>query len=284
MRFSIAHGKPSVLKKKYEAYRTAQEGISNNRVRIDSLEREVHALRTAMTIGPRGTTIVNNYYGNDSTSTRHEGATYLSGTTGSDEEAARLREENDFLTRELARANIQQRNDSVYALSLEDAGGRKEKEELKAQHEAKKTATKQADATEDMAKEMDRINKRMRQQNKILAAGVATGIVAAASSGDKKEEKAALPDSVVAINDSMVVIGSDTTRLVMPKGAQVRMRSTGDSAIVTVYDTVRVTVRDTVRVTADPIRTTTAADEAELHRLTEPIYYATGSTTLGPQG
>ncbi len=296
MRFSIGHGKPSALKKKYEAYRKAQEGISSNKSRLDSLEREMYALKMVVDDRSGGRTVINNFFGNDSTAAAMmKDSTVVQAMTGGsaqDREKARLKAENEYLMTELARTSMQQRSDSAYIAKLENADG-KDKERVKADREASKMAAKQADATGDMAKELESIDKRMKRQNTILLAGGTAGVVAATS--NKKEKPAAVPDSMVAINDSTVVIGTDTVRLVPAPGTP-RYSATGDTAFVTVYDTVRVAVQDTVHITErdtlrventtvpSPATGLSAADEAEMRRLMEPVYFATGSTTLGPQG
>jgi len=287
MRIPIGQGKPTALKRKFDAWHTAEGGIGKNSARLDSLEREVYALKMAADAS-HGTTIVNNYYGADSSMMR-DTVTYRIESPATDQAAQRLKNDNAYLMDELARANMQQAKDSAFIANMEH-GDEPDKAKARADRAAQKTAGKQADATADMAKQMEKINKKMRTQNAILAAGAATGVAAVAKSGDK--EKPAPPASITAINDSMAVIGTDTVRMIAAPGTAVRVgpyaavSTTGDTAIVTVHDTVHVTVNDTAHMQPKQpaVAPVNAADEKEMQRLMEPVYFATGSTTLGPQG
>lgn len=88
-----------------------------------------------------------------------------------------------------------------------------------------------------------------------------------------------------------MVVGTDTIRLVIPAGLAIRAATDSaavpesDTTRVTISDTMRVTVTDTVRVrTEERVPVSDTADETEMRRLMEPVYFATGSTSLGPQG
>lgn len=280
VRFSIGQGKPSALKRRYEHVRAQQEGINRNSLRIDSLEREVHALKMALTTDSlRGAGVVNNYYA----------------APGSDSIQLKLQRENDFLKQELAGSYLQAEQDSATIAKLEKKSGGRSGDATKADQAAAKSAAKQADATADMAKQMEKVNKKLSTQNTILAAGAATGIVAASKGGQDK----AAPSMALLLNDSTVVFGIDTVRLVAPVGSTIRPMEMapfgGDTVRIIVHDTVRVTetrvdtlhtretMRDTVRIT-EQAPGTIHVDEAERQRLMEPVYFATGKTTLGPQG
>ncbi|MCC7501009.1 MAG: OmpA family protein [Flavobacteriales bacterium] len=291
VRFSIGQGKPSALKRRYEHLRKQQEGINRNSVRIDSLEREVYALKMVVMTDRNGApTVVNNFFGNDSAAMALLKDSTMARTMaggGEDREQARLKAENEYLMDQLARTSIQQRQDSAYIANLENADGKKDQDRVKAEREANKIATKQADATADMAKELERIDKRMQRQNTILLAGATTAVVAAATSGDKKDDKKSEGGAATYVNDSTIVLNGDTLRLLIPAAADSARKA------LLVADTVRIVVRDTVRtqqVLRDTVRVTEQApgtihmDEAERQRLMEPVYFATGKTTLGPQG
>jgi outer membrane protein OmpA-like peptidoglycan-associated protein len=275
VRFSIGHGKPSALKRRYEYMRAQQQGINRNSARIDSLEREVYALKVALTTDSlRGAAVINNYYA----------------APGSDTTQLKLQRENDFLKQELAGSYMKAEQDSATIARLEKKGGRSG-DASKADQAAAKSAAKQADATADMAKQMEKVNKKLSTQNTILAAGAATGIVAASKGGKEKKDEAH-PSTALLLNDSTVVVGTDTVRLVAPVGSTTRPVGVApipiascDTTHVTVYDTVRVSMTDTVRIQETlPAPGTIAVDEAERQRLMEPVYFATGRTTLGPQG
>jgi outer membrane protein OmpA-like peptidoglycan-associated protein len=290
VRFSIGQGKPSALKRRYEHVRAQQEGISRNSLRIDSLEREVHALKMVVaTDSLRGAGVVNNYYA----------------APGSDATQVKLQRENDYLKQELAGAYVQAEQDSATIAKLEKKGGRSDdaskadRSAEKADRMVAKAAADQADAAADMAKQMEKVNKKMGVQNALLAtAAGATVAIAAEGDGDKKDKKKKGDvEPAVFVNDSTIVLNGDTIPLVMSPAAG------GARAALSVRDTVRITVRDTVRIhetRVDTVRIqetlrdtvrlteqatgTIAVDEAERQRLMEPVYFATGKTTLGPQG
>jgi outer membrane protein OmpA-like peptidoglycan-associated protein len=284
VRFSIGQGKPTALKRRYEAFRLQQEGINKNSARIDSLEREVYALRMVMTIdslrGGNGT--VNNYYA----------------APGTDTTQLRLQRENDFLKQELAGSYMQAEEDSTTIAKLEKKTGGRPAEGGKTDKAAAKSAAEQADATADMAKQMEKVNKKLGRQN-VLLGTTAAATVALAAKGDGKENEKKKDDVEAAmfLNDSTIVLNGDTIPLVMSPAAD------GARAAHSIPDTVRITVRDTVHINdirldtlrsvetiRDTVRITEQApgtipvDEAERQRLMEPVYFATGKTTLGPQG
>jgi outer membrane protein OmpA-like peptidoglycan-associated protein len=290
VRFSIGQGKPSALKRRYEHVRAQQEGINRNSLRIDSLEREVHALKMVVaTDSLRGAGVINNYYA----------------APGSDATQVKLQRENDYLKQELAGAYVQAEQDSATIAKLEKKGGRSDdaskadRSAEKADRLAAKAAADQAEATEEMARQMEKINKRLGTQNTILAAGAATGVVAASKGGKDKGLDKAAPAMALLLNDSTVMVGTDTVRLVAPVASPIRPVGVTpiarDTVRIIVHDTVRVmetrvdtlhtreTLRDTVRIT-EQAAGTIAVDEAERQRLMEPVYFATGKTTLGPQG
>jgi len=274
VRFSIPHGKPTALKKRFEAFRVQQQAISNNRSRIDSLEREVYALKMILTHDSlHSPVVVNNYYA----------------APGSDTTQLRLQRENDLLKRSLAEAYVQAEQDSA-ALARSEKG--KGGAVAKGDRAAAKAAADQAAATEEMAHQMEKINKRLGTQNAILTAGAITGVVA----GSKGKGDKPVTGTAIYVNDSTVVLNGDTLRLVVPAGALVpRAPGITDTARAVVRDTVRIveTRVDTVRIierdTTVVERTvqapgTIARDEAERQRLSEPIHFASGRTALGPQG
>jgi len=290
VRFSIGQGKPSALKRRYDHVRAQQEGINKNSYRIDSLEREMYALKMVVNDRAGGRNVINNFFGNDSTAAALMKDSALvqvmSGGPAEDREKARLLRENDYLKQELARSYAQAERDSATIVDLEDRTEPRKGGTSKADRAAARSAAKQADATADMAKQMERINKRLRTQNTILAAGAVTGVVAAANSGGGGSPKTT---TALLINDSTALVGEDTVRLVVPAGST--LRATG--AATAIIDTVHIVVRDTVRVLesrVDTVRITEQAPgtipvaEAERQRLMQPVYFATGKTSLGPQG
>jgi outer membrane protein OmpA-like peptidoglycan-associated protein len=284
VRFSIGQGKPTALKRRYEAFRKQQEGITRNSARIDSLEREVHALKMVMaTDSLRGAGVINNYYA----------------APGSDATQVKLQRENDYLKQELAASYVQAEQDSATIAKLEKKTGARTGEASKADQAAAKSAAKQADATADMAKQMEKVNKNLGRQNVLLATTAgATVAIAAKGDGDKKDkEKKGDAEPAVLVNDSTIVHNGDTIPLVIsPAAVSARAAENArDTVRIIVRDTVRIhdtrvdtvrmqeTLRDTVRIT-EQAPGTIAADEAERQRLMEPVYFATGKTTLGPQG
>lgn len=284
VRFSIGQGKPTALKRRYEAFRKQQEGITRNSARIDSLEREVHALKMVMaTDSLRGAGVINNYYA----------------APGSDATQVKLQRENDYLKQELAASYVQAEQDSATIAKLEKKTGARTGEASKADQAAAKSAAKQADATADMAKQMEKVNKNLGRQNVLLATTAgATVAIAAKGDGDKKDkEKKGVAEPAVLVNDSTIVHNGDTIPLVIsPAAVSARAAENArDTVRIIVRDTVRIhdtrvdtvrmqeTLRDTVRIT-EQAPGTIAADEAERQRLMEPVYFATGKTTLGPQG
>jgi outer membrane protein OmpA-like peptidoglycan-associated protein len=270
VRFSIGQGKPSALKRRYDHVRAQQEGINKNSYRIDSLEREVYALKMVlMTDTARGRMVINNFYS----------------APGSDSTQVKMQRENDFLKQELAGSYVQAERDSSTIAELERRTGARSGAASRAERNAAKSAADQADATADMAKQMSRINKRLRTQNAILAAGAVAAVAVATSGKDSTGSKAAPPAEVVLLSDSTVLIGTDTVRLVVPEGSARLTTLPVDTFPRVVPDTVRITeVRvDTVRVT-EQLPGTIAVAEAERQRLMQPVYFATGKTSLGPQG
>jgi outer membrane protein OmpA-like peptidoglycan-associated protein len=284
VRFSIGQGKPTALKRRYEAFRKQQEGITRNSARIDSLEREVHALKMVMaTDSLRGAGVINNYYA----------------APGSDATQVKLQRENDYLKQELAASYVQAEQDSATIAKLEKKTGARTGEASKADQAAAKSAAKQADATADMAKQMEKVNKNLGRQNVLLATTAgATVAIAAKGDGDKKDkEKKGDAEPAVLVNDSTIVHNGDTIPLVIsPAAVSARAAEYArDTVRIIARDTVRIndtrvdtvrmqeTLRDTVRIT-EQAPGTIAADEAERQRLMEPVYFATGKTTLGPQG
>jgi outer membrane protein OmpA-like peptidoglycan-associated protein len=305
MRFSIGQGKPSALKRKYEALRKQQEGIGRNNTRLDSLEREVYALKQVVDDRSGRPTVTNNFFVNDSTSAAMLRDSTLEKTmTGEgnddDREEARLKAENDYLLDELARASIQQRKDSAYIASLEknDDKGR-DKDRLKAERAGSNTAQKESNAAADQAKEMEKIRKQMRAQTVAMTTtAAATVAIAAKGDGDKKDEnKKGDVEPAVFVNDSTIVLNGDTVPLIIPPSLDSARaaQNAQDTMLITVRDTVRITdtrvdtvrmqemLRDTVRI-SEQAPGTIAMDEAERQRLMEPVFFATGKTTLGPQG
>jgi outer membrane protein OmpA-like peptidoglycan-associated protein len=259
VRFSIGHGKPSALKKRYEAIRQTNEGVSSNKVRIDSLEREVYALKMALLVDSTrgGATVINNYY-----------------TTGLDTTAQKLQMENFLLTQQLAEARVAENQAA-------EEGGAGSKAALR-------SSAKEAKAQEDVAKEMEKINKQMKRQTLLMATTAGATVAVAAKGDGGKDEKKDKNASAAAtyVNDSTIVLNGDTIPLVItPADDSLRRSVRVDTVYLTVRDTVRLTetVRDTVQVTQQAPGTI-SKDEAELQRLKEPVYFATGRTTLGPQG
>jgi outer membrane protein OmpA-like peptidoglycan-associated protein len=284
VRFSIGQGKPTALKRRYEAFRKQQEGITRNSARIDSLEREVHALKMVMaTDSLRGAGVINNYYA----------------APGSDATQVKLQRENDYLKQELAASYVQAEQDSATIAKLQKKTGGRPDDEMKVDKAAAKSAAEQADATADMAKQMEKVNKNLGRQNVLLATTAgATVAIAAKGDGDKKDkEKKGVAEPAVLVNDSTIVHNGDTIPLVIsPAAVSARAAENArDTVRIIVRDTVRIhdtrvdtvrmqeTLRDTVRIT-EQAPGTIAADEAERQRLMEPVYFATGKTTLGPQG
>ena len=263
VRFSIGQGKPTALKRKFEAFRKQQEGISRNSTRIDSLEREVYALKMVMSDTVHGVRVVNNYYGG----------------TATDTAAQRLQEENDDLLHELALANLRAQQDSL-VLDRVANGSTPPEDAAKEARKSRKAAEGNTDAAEDMAKEMKRQRKAMQTQNAILAAGATAGIVAVASDGDRK--RAAVDSVAVMLNDSMIVVNGDTLPLLIPPAldSMRSVRSIADTVWIVERDTVRVerTVRDTVTVHEAAI-INTAVPKA----LVAPVYFATSRTDPGPE-
>lgn len=284
VRFSIGQGKPTALKRRYEAFRKQQEGITRNSARIDSLEREVHALKMVMaTDSLRGAGVINNYYA----------------APGSDATQVKLQRENDYLKQELAASYVQAEQDSATIAKLQKKTGGRPDDEMKVDKAAAKSAAEQADATADMAKQMEKVNKNLGRQNVLLATTAgATVAIAAKGDGDKKDkEKKGDAEPAVLVNDSTIVHNGDTIPLVIsPAAVSARAAENArDTVRIIARDTVRIhdtrvdtvrmqeTLRDTVRIT-EQAPGTIAADEAERQRLMEPVYFATGKTTLGPQG
>ncbi|MBL7982555.1 MAG: OmpA family protein [Flavobacteriales bacterium] len=298
LRFSIGQGKPTALKRKYEAWRTQQAGINRNSTRIDSLEREVYALKMVMQDRAASPTVINNFFGADSAAmalVRDSVMLRSLAGTNSTGMVDQLKAENEYLMQELARRSIDQRADSSYIARLEQTDDRKQQEQLKSERAANKAATKaasqQADATKAMADEMASIDKRMKRQNTILLAG---GVAAVAAASNKKEEPP--KGTAILVNDSTIVLGADTLRMVIPAGLAAPVgRGIGDTVRIVVRDTMRIseTRVDTVRMlqrdttiierTIQPTGTITMA-QAERDRAMRPVYFATGKTTLGPQG
>jgi outer membrane protein OmpA-like peptidoglycan-associated protein len=261
VRFSIGHGKPTALRRKYEAMRMQQAGISKNSTRIDSLEREVYALRMVLLAdtsnGGRGATIVNNYYG----------------SLPADTAVQRLEAANDDLAMELAKAQLRAEQDSIMLERVAD-GSVPPKEAAKEARKSREAAEGNSDAANKMAKEMKRQRKAMERQNLILAAGVTTGIVAAASDGNEKPKPTDSTAVAMLLNDSTIVLGTDTLPLRRTDAVVV-------AAPIVIHDTVYVQRTDTVRThTTDTLRTERVA--VDMDALTAPIYFANGSTKLGP--
>lgn len=285
VRFSIGQGKPTALKRRYEAFRKQQEGINRNSARIDSLEREVYALKMVMAMDSLrgGAGIVNNYFA----------------APGADTTQLRLQRENDFLKQELAGSYVQTEQDSATIATLRKKSGGRTDDATKVDKAAAKSAADQADATADMAKQMEKVNKKLGRQNVLLAttAGATVAIAAKGDGGQKDKEKKGDVEPAVLVNDSTIVLNGDTIPLVISPAADSARAAeyARDTVRIIVRDTVRIndtrvdtvrmpeTLRDTVRIT-EQAPGTIAVDEAERQRLMEPVYFATGKTTLGPQG
>ncbi|MBL7965128.1 MAG: OmpA family protein [Flavobacteriales bacterium] len=289
-RFSIGHGKPSAVKRKYEAWRMQQTSINRNSTRIDSLEREVYALRMAMQFRTARPTVINNFFGTDSASLALARDTAFLRKMGAadDGDMERLIAENEQLSREVARRRTEQPRDTVQTM-VPARDRAMERQQRKVDRASARLAQAQVDAIDANAKQMQRIEKQMRRQNRILAAGAVTGVVAAASSGKGKEQ---VTGPAIFLNDSTIVLGEDTLRLVIPAGSTSPIPvSVRDTAFLTIRDTVRVVDtlhivhRDTTVIEREvQAPGTITLDEAALKRLLEPVYFATGKTTLGPQG
>jgi outer membrane protein OmpA-like peptidoglycan-associated protein len=319
LRFSIGHGKPSALKKKYEMMRKQQEAIGNNRSRLDSLEREVYGLKMVVqNRNERPTTIVNNFFGSDSASMAlaRDSVFLKSMAGGSDDKAEQLRAENEYLMNELVRRSIDQRADSAYIARLEQADER-ERELAKTERENQRSAQnngrssgtndrasqramqQQASAQQDQARELERIRRQMRAQTAMMA--TTAGATVAIATQDKEPAAAPRPTgAAIYLNDSTVVLNGDTIPMVVPAGARsaaqpqplvlttpARFPITKDTIriVETVRDTVIQVVRDTVTsVVRDTVLVTERLPEdalADVRPFTKNIYFATGSTSLG---
>lgn len=259
LRFSIGHGKPSALKKKYEGFRKQQEAIGSNRMRIDSLEREVYALKMVLaTDTARGRiTVLNNFYG-----------------PGPDTASQMLVLENYLLLQQLADARLAKGTaEPENAGSGDPATQRNAAQNLRASQQ-------QAAAQEAQAKEMERIRRQMRTQTAVMATSAGATVALATQDNAPAETQRAANGTAIYLNDSTILLHGDTLPMITPRstgstGANDARREPPTMDALPVVETVRDTILIPQRVPKDPM--------SDLQPLLKTIYFDVNSSELGAE-